>query len=249
MRNPELPELVKCRISIYSTYNIRLHWPPRLVINWTVCSDSASPTNEQRYFEPRKLAQFVSFLDQCLLSPWTPFVLIPSFCHRDATQGTFCEEMGCLRAFYTCNKLRRSSLSLLIRDGMTASLLNFKDVTLSLLDCCHLVVVIPSENWPPTEPGVIYHQQPTNSTNQWRTSIGFFNSQKEDLTYQKRYSIIHLPGNPPDDHHLRDPRWYGCSGGEKTHKSNTDISHMWITWFDGAVHAAHGGTKFCLLFS
>ena len=139
MRNPELPELVKCQICIYSTYNIRLHWPPRLVIDWTVCGDSASPTNEQRYFNPRKLAQFVSFLDQCLLSPWTPFVRIPSFCHSDATQGTLCEEMGCLAASYTWNKWRRSSLSPLICDGITASLLNFNDATFSLPDCCQLV--------------------------------------------------------------------------------------------------------------
>ncbi|PVH68483.1 hypothetical protein DL98DRAFT_522725, partial [Cadophora sp. DSE1049] len=83
--------------------------------------------------------------------------------------------MGCLAASYTWNKLRRSSLSPLICDGITASLLNFNDVTFSLLDCCQLVGDT-IRKLTPRETGVIYQQHPTNSTNQWRTTIGFFNS-------------------------------------------------------------------------
>ncbi|PVH68528.1 hypothetical protein DL98DRAFT_522701, partial [Cadophora sp. DSE1049] len=37
----------------------------------------------------------------------------------------------CLTTFYTRTKLKRSSLSPLIRDGIIASLLNSKDVTFS----------------------------------------------------------------------------------------------------------------------
>ncbi|PVH69388.1 hypothetical protein DL98DRAFT_522216 [Cadophora sp. DSE1049] len=39
--------------------------------------------------------------------------------------------MGCLTTFYTWTKLKRSSPSPLIRDGIIASLLNSKDVTFS----------------------------------------------------------------------------------------------------------------------
>ncbi|PVH69924.1 hypothetical protein DL98DRAFT_521914 [Cadophora sp. DSE1049] len=46
---------------------------------------------------------------------------------------------------YICKKLRRSSLSPLIRDGIIALLLTFEEVTISLFDYCQLVVVIPSE--------------------------------------------------------------------------------------------------------
>jgi hypothetical protein len=120
-----------------------------------------------------------------MLAQFVGFIRIPSFCHCVPTQDILCREIGCLTTFYTWTKLRRSSLSPLIPDGIIALLSNFEEVSISASGGDTIRILTPSET------GVIYHNQPpTNFTNQWRTTICFLNSQSgrlEDL-------------NPPWDH-------------------------------------------------